>query len=313
MILLCSITSAGEDPVEIIKRKITKAETTYTTELAKAQADVIKWLDSREATARKKGDRNTVTTVKQQREKLITEGIIPTPIPINNNRKIDTARDMLDASYASLIKEALMANLDDLADELEDKRVQLTKEKPNKDVFKLVKHFAVNLVENGSFEYPEIPNGQKSIKTPAIGWSEDSQHPQAVTKFNGVTPIHGEQTNGIPTGGVITQDINELVTGDRYVVSGWAGAYSTPSNPNVSGNLRVSIAGESVIVTTKANSGASRNGYAMPGQGSKWEQFSFVFKALGDTHELKIEHVIEGSNVLQILVDQVSILPYIAD
>ena len=145
----------GDDPIDSIQKKITKGEETHRLELARAQAEVIKWLDQRDTAARKKGDKATVNLVKLQREKLETEGTIPKPLPVNISRKVDTARDLLDASYASLMKDALVAKLDDLADAIEEKRVQLTKEKSDSNVFKAVTIFAKNMVVNGSFEIPE--------------------------------------------------------------------------------------------------------------------------------------------------------------
>lgn len=46
----------------------------------------------------------------------------------------------------------------------------------------------------------------------------------------------------------------------------------------------------------------------MPGVGSKWEQITLVFKALGENHELKI--MTEDAKGLTV-VDHVSITPYL--
>lgn len=304
-LLLCTTAQAGEDPVETIKKKITKAENTYTTELAKAQADVIKWLDGRDAAARKKGDKNTVNTVKQQREKLDTEGTIPKPIPINISRKIDTARDMLDASYSSLMKEALMANLDDLADELEDKRVQLAEEKPNQNVFKLVSRYAQNMVENGSFEWPEVPSGTDHVQNKNVGWSEVGE----IARFQGVAATHGIQV--LQFGGKVSQQVKGFVPGERYIVIAYVATYATPNKPETSCTVSVKIAGEKETKVVTATNKGSKSGYAMPGVRSKWEQITLVFKALGEEHELEFVTEDPSNNVVHL--DNVSILPYIAE
>jgi hypothetical protein len=292
-----------DDPVDSIKKKITKAEEVHRLELAKAQADVIKWLDGREATARKKGDKTTVNIVKQQREKLESEGTIPKPIPVNMSRKVDTARDLLDASYASIMKEALMANLDDLADELEDKRVELSKDKP---CFKLVSHMAKNLVENGSFEFPEVPKGTGHTRLNGNGWDTINHD---VVKFDGAVPVHGVQM--LQLGGEITQQVKGFIPGERYVVTAYVGTYASLNHPNNVSTVSVSIAGEKAEATATATNKGSKNPYVMTGAGSnKWEQISFVFKALGETHELKLK-VESSTNAGLATIDQVSVLPFL--
>jgi hypothetical protein len=309
LILLCSPVLAGdrEDPVETIKRKITKAEETYAIELAKAQAETIKWLDGREATARKKGDKTVINTVKLQREKLETEGIIPKPCPVSVNRKIDTARDMLDASYVSLMKDALVAKLDDLADELETKHIELLKDKPT---FKLVTHMAKNLVENGSFEWPEVPQNLKFVPmTNNNGWKADGFD---VVRFPTSTPVHGSQM--IQMVGEITQTISGLIPGERYTLTVYAGTYAMPAAPNPTCTVTIGIAGEKDIKTVTANNAGSKTGYAMTGTtNAKWEQLTLVFKALGETHELSIKGEISSQHAQNVVIDQVSILPYLGN
>lgn len=309
--LICSPVLAGdkEDPVDTIKKKITKAETAYNVELAKAQADTIKWLEGRETQARKKGDKTTINVVKQQRSKLDIEGTIPKPCTIGISRKIDTARDMLDASYVSLMKDALQAKLDELADEIEDKHLELVKDKPNQNVFKLVTHYAKNMVENGSFEWPEC-QGTDHLPLKDNGWDMSNHN---VVKFNQATPIHGAQMLQFGAAG-ITQQIKGFTPGERYIVTAYVGTYTSPQHPDTVSTVSVSIAGEKESATATATNKGSKNPYVMPntGPGAKWEQITLVFKALGDTHELKLK-VESSTNAGLALIDQVSILPYLGN
>lgn len=300
-LLICTTAQAGEDPVDIIKRKITKAEETYAIELAKAQAETIKWLDGREATARKKGDKTTINTIKLQREKLETEGIIPKPCPVSVSRKIDTARDMLDATYVSLMKDALVAKLDDLADELETKHIDLLKEKPT---FKLVVHMARNMVENGSFEWPEVPNNVDHLLFKNNGWSVTYGD---VCRFKGAIPAHGNQL--LQFGGELTQLVEGFTPGERYVVTAFVATYTSPKHPTSSVNFKVSIAGEEQSAQLSMAQ-TNLTHYLMPGNGAKWEQITLVFKALGESHELKI--MTEDQKGVAV-VDHVSITPYLGN
>jgi len=297
-----SFASSPQDSVDLMKKKITKAETIYTTELAKAQTETIKWMDSRDAAARKKGDKATVNLVKLQREKLDVEGTIPRPCPINISRKIDTARDMLDATYAALLKEALMLKLDDLADELESKRVELAKDKPS---FKLVTYMSKNMVENGSFEFPEVPNGVDHVESINNGWSDIG----VTARFKGAVPIHGNQF--LQFIGKTSQQVGGFVPGERYVATAYVATFASPSKSNASCTVSVMVAGEKETRVVTATNKGSKNGYAMPGSGSKWEQITLVFKALEDTHELSI--VTEEPTDWAVNLDQVSILPYVGD
>ena len=303
LLVLAASGITGDDPVDSIKKKITKAEEAHRLELAKAQADVIKWLDERDATARKKGDKATVNLVKLQREKLETEGTIPKPIPVNMSRKVDTARDLLDASYVSLLKEALIAKLDELADEIEDKRVQLAKGKADVNVFNQVKHMAKNMVQNGSFEWPEVPNGLDHLPIKGDGWTISFGD---VCRFKGALPVQGNQL--LQFGGDITQLVNGFIPGERYVVTAYVATYSTPKIPKSSSIFKVNIAGEEQSVTLSSATNGSKTAYQMPGKEAKWEQITLIFKALGESHELKIS----GNGDLSVL-DQVSILPFLGN
>ena len=306
--VLAATSIACDDPVDSIKRKLTKAEEAHRLELAKAQVDVIKWLDSRDASARKKGDKATVNLVKLQREKLETLGTIPNPIPVNMSRKVDTARDLLDASYASLLKEALIAKLDDLADEIEDKRVQLIKEKPDTNVFKIVAHMAKNMVQNGSFEFPEVPNGVDHVPLQGNGWDNLKTD---IVKFKGAVPVHGEQMLQFMKADV-TQSIAGFVPGERYVLTAYVGTYASPQHPNPSMEVSITIAGEKELKTVKATNAGVKGGYVMTGTDkAKWEKVTLIFKALGETHELKISELSQNGNV--VTLDQVSILPYLGN
>ena len=296
-----SFASDPVDPVDLIKKKITKAEKVYTIQLARAQAETIKWLDGRDATARKKGDKITVNLVKLQREKLDLDGTIPKPSPTNISRKIDTARDMLDATYASLLKEALMLKLDDLADELEEKRVELTKEKPS---FKLVTHMAKNMVENGSFEFPEVPSDRDHLLFNNNEWTVTYGD---LCRFQGAVPVHGSQL--LQFNGELTQLIKGFVPGNRYVVTVFVATYTTPNNPTSSSDFKVKIAGEEQVSKLSLTQTSQRY-YLMPGKGAKWKQIALVFKAIGESHELKI--VTENAKGLTV-VDHVSITPYLGD
>jgi hypothetical protein len=297
-----SLAFAGDDPVDSIKKKITKAEETHRLELARAQADVIKWLDGREAAARKKGDKATVNIVKQQREKLETEGTIPKPIPVNTSRKVDTARDLLDASYASLMKEALVANLDDLADEIEDKRVQLSKEKSDSNIFKAVRHFARNMVTNGNFEFP-ICNGQTlSLNRPDTHWTGDANDDFICdyTKHN---------SQFLQWNGTVSQTVKGFIQGERYVLTYYVSTLATKNSPKFWGTAEFTtkISGEVESFSIESTAADSRRDKYPGTPESPWQKRVVVFKALADDLDLQFEH--RGNTIAQI--DNVSILPYL--
>ena len=164
---------------------------------------------------------------------------------------------------------------------------------------------AKNMVVNGSFEFPEVPNGVKTITDKINGWNDKSY---TIAKYPAATPVHGEQMLEMGGASQITQVVKGFVIGERYVLTVYAGTYASPLRPNVALDVKASIAGEKQTVHVTAVS-SPRDPYAMTGTKAKWEAITIVFKALGEEHELTIEN----PGLQTVVIDQVSILPYLGN
>lgn len=273
MLALIFTTMVTQDPVEPIRAKISKAESAFTTDLTKIHNDLSKWLDNREKEARKKGDTNSINVIKESR-KMLGSGITPKNIPLHLSKRIETITEMLDASYSSAIKEALMANLDDLANSLEDKRTEIKQEKENKDIFKLVAKIVKNHVQNGGFEDQIVTD--KSIPFAQLQeWS--SGNGDIIKNWTKEPWPDGNQCLQLSES-EIKRTITELEPGTKYVLSYYVSTYTTINAPQKWGTftLKSSIAGETISTVVKAPGSLTK--YFNPGTDFPWILVTKIFE-----------------------------------
>ncbi len=296
MLALTSTTLAQEnlaqkaDPIESIRKKITKAEAAYTSDLAKIHSEVVKWLDTREKEARKKGDNKAVNAIKAAREGLETEGTIPKPAPVSVTKKLETARDLLDATYASLIKDALTNSLDDLANSLEKRRAEIQAQRDQTDIFKAIATITKNLVKNGSFEYPTVRNKTPIEINQNTDWeSEQATYGHIVGNWSKEPYPNGEQCLQIQGGTKTYQSVRGFEVGEKYSLIFYISTYTTPTASHRWGisNITAKIAGEAVSGTVNAN--GSPRGYTTQGKDHPWTPVVLVFEAKDETMDLLFE------------------------
>ena len=110
--LIPSPAWSDDDPV---RTKLDKAIAAYDTKLAKFNASVTAFLESREAAARKKGDKKAVDQIADERAEFENTGKHPTTLPRNVSAQLSSARTSLEAAYNTAIREYTKASEDEKA------------------------------------------------------------------------------------------------------------------------------------------------------------------------------------------------------
>jgi hypothetical protein len=109
--LACGFAAAAdEDPV---RSKLDDAKAAYDSEMEKFEASVDEWLDKREESARKDGNKKLVDQVKAERQAFNEHGELPKDLPTTIRRKATLARLALESAYTTAIKEFTKASRDD--------------------------------------------------------------------------------------------------------------------------------------------------------------------------------------------------------
>jgi hypothetical protein len=110
---------ADKDPV---KDKLLTARATYDAEMKQVRKQVEDWLDQREATARRAGDKKAVDQIKAERAALEDDEVLPKSVPGALKQRHDQARKAMDAAYAEAVKEYTKADKSDEAASVETAR-----------------------------------------------------------------------------------------------------------------------------------------------------------------------------------------------
>jgi hypothetical protein len=109
--LACGIaTAADEDPV---RAKLDAAKATYESEVVKFEVAVDEWLDKREESARKDGNKKLVDLVKAERQAFHEKGELPKDLPTTVRRKATLTRLALESAYTTAVKEFTKGKQDD--------------------------------------------------------------------------------------------------------------------------------------------------------------------------------------------------------
>jgi hypothetical protein len=110
---LASVRADEEDP---IKARLDKEKAAYDGQVEKLRAGLLKSLQDKEDTARKDGNRKLVEQVKGDREAFEGKGELPKSVPTAAyTRTLQQARLVLEAAFATAIKEYTKAKKDDEA------------------------------------------------------------------------------------------------------------------------------------------------------------------------------------------------------
>jgi len=277
-------------------KTVTKGEGDFEVELNKLQLEILKSFDKRELDARKKGNKEIVDRIKTLREKIEVEGILPKTLTPSLTRRLDTARDTLNACYRDAVKELLVINDDETAGQVDKKRAALELERPSQDVFYRVMLIRTqNLVLNGSFEKPIIKESY-DINKGGTNWFDSPQSKDRGAIMGGsaaegcqVLQIHGD---------IVNQDIQGLEVNSQYILSYFvsgmsAGEYQGPNTVTA----RIGTNSNTVDVDAKGLVGTER---------APWEKRVITFTATDNT--MVLEFSAPGGQQCLPCVDAISII-----
>jgi len=110
--------AAGEDK-DPIKEKLFAAKVAYDKEMRQFRKQIEEWLNKREETARKAGDKKTLDQVKEDRKAYEENDELPKSMPKTLQLAPERAKKKLEAAYAEAVKEYTKAKKDELATAVE--------------------------------------------------------------------------------------------------------------------------------------------------------------------------------------------------
>jgi len=131
----CAAFAEDKDP---IKEKLFAAKVAYDKEMRQFRKQVEEWLDKREDTLRKAGDKKALDQLKEERKAYEENGELPKSIPSALQQRYDRAKKKLETAYTDAVKEYTKAKKDDLASAVETEWNNLTKP-PGINLLALVK------------------------------------------------------------------------------------------------------------------------------------------------------------------------------
>ncbi len=110
---LCATTAAADD--DPIKTKLGTAKKDYDTKLEKYKKGVTDWLDKKEETARKAGNKELVDQIKLAREIYQDTGTLPVVPPPDVQKTLTGAQTVYDAALIAAVKDYTKAKKDEEA------------------------------------------------------------------------------------------------------------------------------------------------------------------------------------------------------
>lgn len=110
------------DEADDAKEELRKAKQSYESEVEKLKKAVAEFLDKREETYRKQGDRKLLDEVKAQRKAFEGGGDLPPAFPVGVQRFAVEARSAVDRTYRAAVKAHIRVKKDGEADTLEKDR-----------------------------------------------------------------------------------------------------------------------------------------------------------------------------------------------
>jgi hypothetical protein len=119
LVLAAGVCSARADK-DPIRDKLVAARATYDAEIKQARKQAEDWLEKREATARKDGNKKLLDQVKEERKAFEEDGELPKAAPAVLRQKPAAARKAMDAAYAEAVKAYTRAKKDDEAAAVEE-------------------------------------------------------------------------------------------------------------------------------------------------------------------------------------------------
>lgn len=105
------VTLAVDDP-DPVRDRLVAAKTAYDAEIVMYKKQVVEWLNRREDGARKAGDKKLLDQIRDDRKVYEEDGIPPKTLPAGIKQKPALARKVMDAAYASAVKEYTKAKRD---------------------------------------------------------------------------------------------------------------------------------------------------------------------------------------------------------
>jgi hypothetical protein len=110
-----AVAASGDDDKDPIREKLFAAKVAYDKEMSQIRGLMGDWLDKREESARKAGDRKLVDQVKSDRRAFDEDGDIPKNAPTGLAPRQDKAKKTLEAAYSEAVKAYTKAKQDDRA------------------------------------------------------------------------------------------------------------------------------------------------------------------------------------------------------
>jgi hypothetical protein len=120
LVLVAAACAAPTEDKDPIKDKLLAANAAYDKEMEQYHKQVIDWLEKREETARKDGNKKLLDQVKADRKAFDEDGLLPSTAPAALKQKHDRARKALDAAYAEAVKAYTKAKKDEEAASVEE-------------------------------------------------------------------------------------------------------------------------------------------------------------------------------------------------
>src|SRR5262249_36633641 len=105
--LTAGLCAARADDIDTLKQKLDESKKGYADEWGKFKQAVTDWLDKREETVRKTGNKALIEQVKYEREAFEKRGEPPAGLPAATRQKMVAVRSKLDKAYTATVKELL--------------------------------------------------------------------------------------------------------------------------------------------------------------------------------------------------------------
>lgn len=119
VLLVTAVCIAAGDDKDPIKEKLFAAKVAYDKEMRQIRKQASDWLDKREETARKSGDKKALDQIKEERRAFEEFGELPRNMPTAIHQKQSQVKKKLEAAYAEAVKAYTKAKKDDEAAAIE--------------------------------------------------------------------------------------------------------------------------------------------------------------------------------------------------
>jgi hypothetical protein len=114
-LVVVTLVAPARDDADPIKGKLDKAKAAFSAEQEKIRQDIGTYLDRREETARKAGDKKAVDLVKAERKAFEDNSELPATAPRVAKQLLVTARAAMERAYSAAVKEFTRAKKDEAA------------------------------------------------------------------------------------------------------------------------------------------------------------------------------------------------------